>query len=181
MGLTTPRYLLDTNVFSYFWNSGQKRALDEVAARVSLVTVEEVKEELRRTKADGAGRAAWLERSGVEVRSMLAGSPEASVLGALSASAALAQRGKGERECIALAAVDGTLTFVANDQNAMWIALRELHNGGGRVMGIPVFLRRLAEDAGMRGRAVEAIFESWRGPTGPTPTWWPSWITTIPR
>jgi hypothetical protein len=81
-------------------------------------------------------------------------------------------RGKGERESIALAAHDPGLVFVANDRNAMWLALQELHAPGERMIGVPVFLRRLRDGGALEPGAIDAVMHHW---SGRRPTWWADW------
>lgn len=181
MGVSGSGYLLDANVFGYFWSAGHRRALEDAAAQIGLVTVAEVRRELGRSRGDGAGRLAWLDRTKIDVRAIELGAPSATTLAELTVTRELANRGKGERECIALAAHDHSLCFVANDQNAMWLALRELHAPGERLIGVPVFLRRLADVGVLRRATVEDVFVAWRGRSGVAPTWWSGWVKNVPR
>lgn len=82
------------------------------------------------------------------------------------------ERGKGERASIALAAHDPSLVLVANDRNAMWLALAELHHAGERMIGVPVFLRRLHDQAGLVPDAIDAVLGCY---PGRRPTWWADW------
>ncbi|MEO5725560.1 MAG: hypothetical protein ABI134_32495 [Byssovorax sp.] len=97
------------------------------------------------------------------------------------ASATLAQllnptspkKNGGERASIALTACDASLTFVTNDKNGMWIALRELWRPGERILGVAVFLRRLFEQAALQDPLVlDDVLSLARSQQ---PTWWASW------
>ncbi len=57
---------------------------------------------------------------------------------------------------------------MANDKNALWLALRELHAPGERLIGVPVFLRRLVEG----GLPIDAADDVLGECGTPTPTWW---------
>ncbi|MBI3201489.1 MAG: hypothetical protein HYZ29_08100 [Myxococcales bacterium] len=85
-------------------------------------------------------------------------------------------RDKGERASVALASVDDTLTFVANDKNGLWLALRELHARGERILGVPVFLRRLRDEAGMDAEAIDDVMAAC---ACPVPTWWNLWRASL--
>jgi hypothetical protein len=65
-----------------------------------------------------------------------------------------------------------SLVFVANDKNAMWLALAELHLPGERMIGVPVFLRRLYEQAELPVEAIDAVMDL---RMGRRPTWWARW------
>ncbi|MBK8943497.1 MAG: type II toxin-antitoxin system VapC family toxin [Polyangiaceae bacterium] len=164
-------YLVDANVLAYFWNVGQQTALAESAAKLALATPEEVSEELGRSPKYGAQFRKWIASSGVGVLPIEAMSAVDETFTALHPDRT-ALRGKGEHACIALAAHDPSLVFVANDKNALWLALHELHAEGARVIGVRVFLRRLQEQAGLGLVAVDQVA---RAAQGPTPSWWQGW------
>jgi hypothetical protein len=166
------RYLLDNNVVSYFFQARRHADLAATAGRVSLALSEEVHDELARAPAFGQRFAAWFPTSGITMIPIVIGSEADGIEQELSVGLTT-PRGRGERASIALAAVDPELCFVANDRNALWIALRELHATGERIIGLPVLLRRLHELGGMPREAAEAVMTI---STLPKPTWWARWI-----
>jgi len=85
-------------------------------------------------------------------------------------------RGRGERASIALAAHDASRVLVANDRNAMWLALDELHLPGERIIGVPVFLRRLREQAALTVEAIDGVMGMRQGRR---PTWWAAWRASL--
>ncbi|MGN6110814.1 MAG: hypothetical protein ACTHU0_37275, partial [Kofleriaceae bacterium] len=80
--------------------------------------------------------------------------------------------GQGELASIALAATDPGLVFVSTDKGAMWIALRELWMPGERLLGLPVFLRRVVETGAIAGDVADDVMVSSQLPR---PTWWADW------
>lgn len=168
-------YLLDNNVLSYFLNRGRAEALSTAAVRTQLVIVDEVREEAERHRTLGGFFRDWLPTTRIQVRPIEVGSLAHHTLVALSPDLA-GTKDKGERASLALASVDDTLTFVANDKNALWLALRELHVRGERILGIPVFLRRLRDDAGLDRESIDDVMAA---STCPVPTWWNAWRASL--
>lgn len=160
-------YLLDNNIISYFLHARREDDLMEAAKQCSLAIAEEVEKELRRDHRDGARFRAWLAGGAIQSLPILVDSEVDRTYQRLQPP--MSGRGKGERASIALAAHDASLVFVANDRNAMWLALAELHHQGERMIGIPVFLRRMHEEAGLAAAAVDAGYRAKR------PTWWAEW------
>jgi len=163
-------YLLDNNVVSYFLHARREADLMEAARRCSLAIAEEVRKELRRSRRDGDRFTAWFADGAVASLPIAVGSDIDATYQALTPPTT--ERGKGERASIALAAHDPSLVLVANDRNAMWLALAELHHAGERMIGVPVFLRRLHEQAGLVPDAVDAVTAVY---PGRRPTWWADW------
>lgn len=60
------------------------------------------------------------------------------------------------------------------DANALWIALRELWTPGERLIGLPVFLRRLVEANGIDRAVADEVMQHAQS-VQPLPTWWPDW------
>lgn len=162
-------YLLDSNVVSYFLHCRREADLMEAASRCPLAIAEEVAKELKKSRRDGGRFTTWFGGGNIASLGIQIGS---SVDQTFDALASLTERGKGERASIALAAHDSTLVFVANDKNAMWMALAELHSPGERMIGVPVFLRRLHDEAGLSAVALDAIKAIY---PGRYPTWWADW------
>lgn len=160
-------YLLDTNVLSYFLNTGNEDPLAECATNIGLATVGQVREELAGAQGVGRRYQAWLAAARIEVIDIVLGSPEHALLAQLQLGVTT-HRGRGERECIAVAALRWDLVFVANDKNAMWLALRELHAPGERLLGLAVFLRRLVEAGLSPAVANDVLSAAGMAP----PTWW---------
>ncbi len=163
-------YLLDNNVVSYFFNSRCEADLMTAAARCPMAIADEVVVEAKRNSGDGGRFKAWFATGNITSLEILVGSDVDLAYQSLKSSNS--DRGKGERASIALAAHDPSLVFVANDKNAMWIALAELHSPGERMIGIPVFLRRLKEQASLAADAIDAVMTTWNGRR---PTWWAPW------
>jgi hypothetical protein len=166
-------YLLDTMIVSYFLQAGREDALAAAAKCCSMALVDDVCRELKNDR-DRGGRAfeKWLDTSNIAVRSMVVGSPASATLAQLL-NAASPNKHRGERASIALTASDASLTFVTNDRNAMWIALRELWMSGERILGLAVFLRRLFEQAALGDPLV--LDEVMSVAEATRPTWWASW------
>ena len=168
-------YLLDNNILSFFLNRGRHEELAAASGKMALTIVDEVREEAERHRALGAQFKNWLPRTRITVRSIELGTPAHAALTDLVPDLTVT-RDKGERASVALASVDDTLTFVANDKNGLWLALRELHARGERVLGVPVFLRRLREEAEMAADAVDDVMAA----SGcPVPTWWKPWRASL--
>ncbi|MBN1208406.1 MAG: hypothetical protein JXB05_26335 [Myxococcaceae bacterium] len=168
-------YLLDAMIVSYFRQAGHEDALAAAAKRCSMALVDEVRRELEADRSRG-GRPfmRWLDTSNIGVRSIAVGSPASATLAQLL-NPALPDKGRGERASIALAAHDVSLTFVTNDKNGMWIALRELWMPGERILGLAVFLRRLFEQAALMDPGVVDDVISIAIEAAQRPTWWASW------
>lgn len=166
-------YLLDTMVVSYFLQVSREHDLSAAASRCAMALAEDVYRELERDKTRG-GRAftRWFAASNIEVRSIAVGSPAYTTLEQLVRPDG-ASKDRGERASIALAASDVSLTFVTHDKNGMWIALRELWAPGERILGVPVFLRRLFEAHALGDPAL--VDEIVPLTNAPRPTWWASW------
>lgn len=163
-------YLLDNNVVSYFLHSRREADLMTAARRCSLAISDEVRKELRRSRRDGERFQAWFAGGPIANLAITVGSEVDATFLALAPPTT--ERGKGERASIALAAHDLSLVLVANDRNAMWLALAELHSPGERMIGVPVFLRRLREQAGLVPEAIDAVMGCY---PGRRPTWWAEW------
>ena len=166
-------YLLDNNVLQYFFHARRELALVEAAAVVPMVIAGEVFEEAC-LGANGARARKVLTGSAIGVRQIEVDSPVDATLEALQPLASV--HGDGERESIAIAAHDPELVFVANDRNAMWIALNELHLAGARMIGVPVLLRRLHEAGRLEPAAIDDVLRHW---SGRRPTWWPTWRASV--
>lgn len=165
------RYLLDTNLLSYFLNTAHGEALSAAAKKMPMVIVDEVRVELEAHKSLGAGAKAWFPESNIELRRITVGSPEHDVLLGLLGGSPVA-KDLGERASIALASTNAELVFVANDKGGMWIALRELHLRGERMLGVTSFLRRAHEEASLDVAAIDDVA---RVAGVPLPTWWGDW------
>lgn len=166
-------YLLDNNVLQYFFHAGREQDLIDVTRKTSLAIAREVFEEACRGK-HGARARKLLPGEEIIVFDIVVGSPVDQTLQALRPL--VSTSGGGERESIALAVHDPGLVFVANDKNAMWMALHELHTGGERMIGVPVFLRRLHATTGLAQAVIDDVMRYW---SGRRPTWWPSWRASI--
>jgi hypothetical protein len=171
------KYLLDTNVVSYFLQSAREMELAAAAAICPMVIVGEVRRELELDKhRGGPSFTKWLASSNIDSADILVGSPAASTLGQLTKGTATG-RDLGERASIAMAAHDPSLTFVANDKSAMWIALRELWEPGDRIVGVAPFLRRgfdagAIDDPGVLDDVIALVPHQ-------RPTWWAAWRGSI--
>lgn len=128
-------YLLDNNVVSYFLHCRREAALMDAAGRGSLAIADEVSKELKRSRSDGERFSAWFAGGKIASLAIEVGSEADATFQALTPPTA--GRGQGERASIALAAHDPSLVLVANDRNAMWLALAELHHAGERMIGVP--------------------------------------------
>ncbi|MBI4818388.1 MAG: hypothetical protein HY791_19135 [Deltaproteobacteria bacterium] len=171
-------YLLDANVLSYFLAFGHEELLLGDLAKVArIVIVEEVRDEVVRHPRYGAAFAERLPRSPLEVEGLALGSSEAGLYAQLHPDPSRS-KDKGEHAAIAWAAHHADLVFVANDKNAMWLALAELHLPGGRLIGVRVFIRRMSELFGAFSRA--AAVDIARASRGKEPTWWAAWLATLP-
>ncbi|MBK7076677.1 MAG: hypothetical protein IPH44_30735 [Myxococcales bacterium] len=167
-------YLLDNNVIQYFLHARHETELAEAAKRCSLAVADEVRSELTQTPNTGKRACAWLDASPIIVLPIEVGSPEDATFTQLTPLTALKNHGEGAS--IALAAHRDDLVFVANDKNAMWRALAELHRPGERMIGVPVFLRRLRDAAGLSTDALDDVIACWNGKR---PTWWADWRAAL--
>lgn len=175
--MTTRSYLLDTNVVSYFLNTKRHDALREVAGRVNLAILDEVRVELEAHKTLGPFVKKWLPKTKLAVRAIVVGSVEYERYVALKPNA-VTLKDNGERASIAVAAANPSFVFVASDKNALWLALRELHEPGERILGLPVWLRRMRSEAALDAAALDDVAAA----SGvPYPTWWTDWRQEIAR
>jgi hypothetical protein len=160
-------YLLDNNILSYFWNQERERDLGAASQRVEISICEEVRDEAAK-HLGSAKLQTWLNGTHIKVQGIELGSKAHTTLAELHPDMSIL-KDLGERASIALCAHDPSFVFVANDKKALWLALRELHVRGERIVGLLVFLRRLHEDAGLSPDAMDAIVKiSGHG----APTWW---------
>lgn len=168
-------YLLDNNLLSYFWNSGNQEELRVASTKLGFMIVGEVRDEfLDKARPVAPQRRAWLPKTGIKILEIAVGSPEHKTLNALLPPGKVA-KGLGERASIAIAAEHPELVFVSNDSKALWMALRELHSEKSRILGIPVFLRRLHESGAISTAAMSSVL-TWSKHS--EPTWWASYVTT---
>lgn len=168
-------YLLDNNILSFFLNRGRHEELGAASEKMSLTIVDEVREEAEKHRTLGGLFKKWLPRTKIAVRTIDLGTPAHAALTELVPDLAVT-RDKGERASVALASVDDTLTFVANDKNGLWLALRELHARGERILGVPVFLRRLRDEANMDPEVLDDVMAACGCPV---PTWWNRWRAAL--
>jgi hypothetical protein len=173
MGTGTVTYLLDNNVVQYFLHGGCGPDLATASRHVQIAVAREVHHEACVGHHAAAGREA-LSGDSVKILDIVIGSPEDQSLNALAPPTTA--RGHDERESIALALHDPSLVFVANDKNAMWLALQELHAPGERIIGVPVFLRRLHEANALSPTTIDQVMWHWKGRR---PTWWADWRSGI--
>jgi hypothetical protein len=173
-----PKYLVDTNVVSYFFNAGHEAELATVSARMPLVAVEEVHRELLGdVKGNARAYKRWQAAGNLTVRPLLVGSEGASRLGRLYSRTT--GRDLGEYASIALATDDPSLVFVTNDKTGHWIGARELL--GERVLRFWAFLRRAQQAAGLTARVVQAILLNTRSNLQrDEPLWLKDWLATLP-
>lgn len=169
-------YLLDHNVVQYFFHAGRERELMDAAARCPLAVAGEVRAEMMNDPKNGARARKWLAAGPIAVLEIEVGSDVDDTFQALKPL--VSAQPKGERASIALATHDASLTFVANDRNAMWMALNELHAPGERLVGQPVFLRRLHDAAAVEPAAIDDVMHHWQGRR---PSWWATWRASLER
>ena len=170
-------YLLDNNVVQHFLHAKREPQLREAASQVPLAVADAVfKEACVDGKDQERKRRAriLLDDGPIGRLSIDVGSSQDITLQAL-VSRISTTRGDGERASIALAAHDPSLVFVANDHNGLWLALRELHTRGERLVGVPVFLRRLREDAALDLDSIDDVLREYLRPNHTPPTWWSPW------
>ena len=172
-------YLLDTMIVSYFLQASREDELAAAAERCPMALVAEVREELENDRERG-GRAfkRWLAGSNIEVRPIAVGSPASITLTQLL-NPASPSKNRGERASIALSASDASLALVTNDKNGMWIALRELWMPGERILGLPVFLRRVFEQGALKDPVV--LDEVMSVAAVQRPTWWAAFRAGLVR
>ena len=164
-------YLLDTQVVSFFFQARRHDELAAAAASSPLAIVDDVHGELAEDPTRGALFRRWFPTSHIELRSVEVGSAEEALLTRL-ATGLTTSRGRGERASIAVAATDARFVFTGMDRGAMWIALRELWTPGERLIGLPVFLRRMVELAALPREAADDVM---RHSNQVLPTWWADW------
>lgn len=173
-------FLLDTNVVSYFLQIGREPELAAAAKRCPMAVVDEVYRELKLDpRRGGKAFTRWFDASNIGIRPIEVGSPASMTLAQLrqmgppNSNLPPPNKDLGERASIALAVSDPSLTFVAHDRNAMWIALRELWMAGERFVGVPVFVRRLFDaEALIEPEVADEIIAQIKPAQ---PTWWASW------
>jgi hypothetical protein len=172
-------YLLDNNVVSYFFNAGLERELSRIAQALQLGVVREVHEEAARHPNKGHQYEQWQPSSALTVRDIVVGGAGSACLACLqTASGSL--RDLGELASIALAFEDPSLVLVSNDKNAIWIAMRELHEPGERIIRFSTFLRRAHSFAGLT-RAMASELAKHAQLVHAPPTWWSDWLATLPE
>lgn len=164
-------YLLDTQVVAYFLHARREPDLAAAAGTVPCMIVEEVRDELAADPTRGALFDRWLPSSHLEVIEISVGSAADIMLAGLRAGI-IARGGRGERASIAVAATNHALVFAGMDKGGMWIALRELWAPGERLIGLPVFLRRLVDARALGGDAADDVM---RHSHQVLPTWWADW------
>lgn len=164
-------FLLDTQVVSFFFQARRHQELAEAAARVPCAIVDEVRLERTRDPTRGGLFKRWLPTSHLDVLAIELGSPADAWLLRLQVGVT-SSGGKGERASIALCATREDLVFTCMDKNAMWLALRELHLPGERLISLPVFLRRLVDAEAIIGEVAEDVLRHSRQAI---PTWWANW------
>ncbi|MCX5743171.1 MAG: hypothetical protein NT062_11825 [Proteobacteria bacterium] len=160
---------------SYFLQSHCEADLMSAADRCELAIADEVARELAAAQRDGARFKRWFAGGRIAGLAILVGSEVDQTYQDLTPPTTL--RGKGERASIALAVHDPSFVLVANDRNAMWLALAELHHPRERMIGVPVFLRRLHVDAGLPTTTLDAVIDTYQGRR---PTWWAPWRASLP-
>jgi hypothetical protein len=175
VGRAALTYLLDANVIAYFLASKREDDLKAAATRCSISVADAVYDELTKSPNDGARFRSWFDGSPIRDLPILVDSDVDQTLQKLMPP--LTERGRGERASIALAAHDPSLILVTNDRNAMWLAMAELHRPGERMIGVPVFLRRICEQAGCPATAIDAVIGTY---PGRVPSWWASWRAALP-
>ena len=164
-------FLLDTQVVSYFLQARRHQELAEAAARVRCAIVDEVRLELTADATRGKLFERWLPASQLTVLAIELGSPADAWLSRLQVGVT-SGGGRGERASIALCATREDLVFTGMDKNAMWLALRELHAPGERLISLAVFLRRLVDVEATTGEAADDVL---RHSQQMIPTWWANW------
>lgn len=170
-------YLLDACIVISFQQAGLLQSLCDAAERIPMTLVEEVYLELtapRKNKQQTAARGAkaCLDTSRIKRERLLIGSPEAALFARLHQLPG-ATTNRGESACIALAQHRPHLCFVTADSSAAFRALQELR---GRTTTVHPFLRTLTEQGTLNPtQATHLGTQSWL-----PPTWWPTWLTTLP-
>ncbi len=137
-----------------------------------MAIVDEVRRELEKDQHHQGAFKKWLPASKLGVREIEVGSAASLTLSHLL-NVNLPDKGRGELASIALTASDSGLTFVTHDHGAAKVALRELWMPGERLLGLAVFLRRLAEEGVLLNPGVlDEIMTQAGNPA--RPTWWAS-------
>jgi hypothetical protein len=134
-----------------------------------------VRDELERHKSHGAAFKKWLPSSGLTVIEIVLGSALLGLLQQLITRADL--KDHGEHATVAVAAMAPGMVFVANDRNAVWLAIHELHLPGERVIGLQVFLRRAREVGDLDKTTIDDVFKA----SNPKlrATWWGPWWASL--
>lgn len=159
--VSSPVYLLDNNVVSYFFNAGAEADLVRVAKAVPLVVVREVHEEAARHPTRGKQYEKWQPSSGLEVRDIVVGGEASTCLASLqTASGSL--KDLGELASIALALEDRGLVVVSNDKIRLSTFLRRAHAAAG-------LTKSTATKLAKHSQLVAGL-----------PTWWTDWLRTLP-
>jgi hypothetical protein len=166
-------FLLDTQVVSFFLQARRHQELAGAASRVPCAIVDEVRQELARDPTRGGLFEHWLPASQLAVLAIAIGSAADAWLNRLQVGVTGA-RGRGERASIAICATRDELVFTGMDKNAMWLALRELHAPGERLISLPVFLRRLVDTQALGGEAADDVMRHSRQTF---PSWWANWLS----
>jgi hypothetical protein len=176
--MSSPTYLLDNNIISYFFNAGLKAELSRIGKAISLAVVREVDNEALRHSAKGGEYKKWQPTSPLAVRDIAVGGVGSTCL-ALLRTGTGGLKDLGELASIALAVEDASFVLVCNDHNAVWIALRELFEEGEHVVRFPTFLRRAHDAVGLTQSVVTKLARLSQVAHGP-PTWWPQWFANLP-
>jgi predicted nucleic acid-binding protein len=184
------RWLLDANVVSMLFEESCEDALTRAGVGgLALATTEKVIEELRRSRATNKPWAerlrAWPVPTGMVVLDMVIGD-EASVRyealrrqrnerrgaqgGGVAPEAPLTLKDQGELTCIAHAAADPSLVFVAHDRNALWWAVHEVLPCA-RIASVAGFVRLLVDSGYMAASEASSLGRN-RNLRDHLPTWW---------
>lgn len=184
------RWLLDANVVSMLFEESCESALTRAGAGgLALATTEKVLEELRRSRATNKPWAerlrAWPMPTGMVALDMMIGD-EASERyealrrqrserrgaqgGGVPPEARLTLKDQGELTCIAHAAADASLVFVAHDRNALWWAVHEVFPCA-RVASVAGFVRLLVDGGYMTAAEASSLGHN-RNLRDHLPTWW---------
>lgn len=177
--MSTPVYLLDCMVVSYFLQAKQKDALGLIGDHVGIAIADAVHDELLADTHRGPEYAKWQRKAKVAIHALAVGGAGARVLAALEAQIG-GRRDKGERKSIAIASEAPELVFVTHDVRATFLALRELGSGGERVVSFFEFVRRGQAAAGITRAAVEACASIALREPKHEPTWWRAWLNALP-
>ncbi|WP_437944908.1 hypothetical protein WME98_28435 [Sorangium sp. So ce296] len=172
--------MLDTGVLVALQRAGHLSILVDISERVTLVMLEEVRDELivdakpKHAKAAEQARIT-LEGSRIRVEEIQIADPAAARLQALRAGKTSASD-LGEAASIAWAMSRPEASFVTRDGQAALLGLEELR---GRAMGFFQFLAELVDlgalDVSVAGQVAEDTVKA-SGVTARVPLWWPDWI-----